>query len=200
MSHNTWVHRGVRHLVRPLVPTAVTPNQITVVRLATGLAAAVALAWGTEEGRLWGAILFCISFILDRADGELARLSGKTSRIGHILDLWSDTVCNAAAFLGLGIGLWIGGMAWAGLLGLSAGASVALILWMVMRVESNVGARGAELKPVGGFDADDAILFVPFALFMGWAEGLLWAAALATPVFTVIFFLVFRDRLRAQDS
>ena len=200
MSHNTWVHRGVRHLVRPLVPTPVTPNQVTVLRLVTGLAAAVALAWGTEEGRVWGAILFCISFILDRADGELARLSGKTSPIGHVLDLWSDTVCNAAAFVGLGIGLWVGGMAWAGLLGLSAGLSVALILWMVMRVESNVGARGAELKPIGGFDADDAILFVPFALFMGWAEGLLWAAALATPVFAVIFFLVFRNRLRVQDS
>lgn len=200
MSHNTWVHQGVRRLVRPLVDTPVTPNQITVGRLVTGLAAAGALAWGTDEGRILGAALFCVSFVLDRADGELARLSGKSSPGGHLFDLWSDSVCNALIFVGLGVGLQNGGVAWATPMGLVAGASVALILWMVLRVEASNGARGAELGSVGGFDPDDAILFVPLALFMGWAEGLLWAAALVTPVVALLFFLLFRSQLRTQTS
>ena len=40
MSHNTWIHRGVRILVRPLAKTPVTPNQITTLRLLTGIGAA----------------------------------------------------------------------------------------------------------------------------------------------------------------
>lgn len=200
MSHNTWIHRGVRHLVRPLVATPVTPNHITFCRLAGGLVAAGALALGTDEGRFWGAILFCVSFVLDRADGELARQSGKTSPIGHIFDLWSDTVCNALFFVGLGVGLRNDGPEWAVLMGIVAGASVALILWMVLRVESHVGRRGAEIRSVGGFDPDDAILLAPFAIFLGWAEGLLWAAALVTPVFTLLFFWMFREPLRSRNG
>ena len=40
MSHNTWIHRIVRVGVRPLVPTAVSPNHITRLRLILGVAAA----------------------------------------------------------------------------------------------------------------------------------------------------------------
>ncbi|MCH8834893.1 MAG: CDP-alcohol phosphatidyltransferase family protein, partial [Proteobacteria bacterium] len=65
--------------VRPLVGTAVTPNHLTTLRLATGLAAAGALAVGTSPWQHVGAAIFVVSLVLDRADGELARLAGKTS-------------------------------------------------------------------------------------------------------------------------
>ena len=66
MSHDTWTHKGVRRIVRPLVATPVTPNHITGLRLLSGLAAAAAVALGTETGFQVGAVLFIISFLLDR--------------------------------------------------------------------------------------------------------------------------------------
>ena len=105
MSHNTWMHRGVRVAIRPLVASPITPNQVTTPRLAVGLAAALALAHGEETWHDRGAGVIYSKFFPGPADGELARLSGKTSPSGHTYDLVSDSLSNALAFLGLGVGL-----------------------------------------------------------------------------------------------
>lgn len=193
MSHNTWIHRVARVGVRPLVKTAVTPNQITTLRLAGGIAAAAAFALGDDVWRHWGAGLFLLSMVLDRADGELARLSGKTSPGGHKYDLISDSVCNALAFLGLGIGLTaspFGG--WAPLMGAVAGLAIALILWLVIKMEQRGGERAGELAGAAGFDPDDAMLAVPICIWFGLAEWLLVAAAVGAPLFALFMVLWFR--------
>lgn len=200
MSHNTWVHKGVRYIVRPLAATQVSPNQITLCRLITGLGAAAVLAWDGDEGRVLGAILFCLSFVLDRADGELARISGKTSAAGHRFDLWSDAVCHVMIFVGLGIGLQRGGVDWAAAQGIVAGISVGLILWMVLRIEASAGVRSAELRSFAGFDVDDTVLLIPLALFLDQAEILLWASALSTPTVALVFFWAFRRQLRSGTA
>ena len=196
MSHDTWTHKGVRRIVRPLVATPVTPNHITGLRLLSGLAAAAAVALGTETGFQVGAVLFVISFLLDRADGEFARLGQKSSPGGHVFDLWSDAISNTAIFIGLGIGLRGSGLGgWEIAMGCAAGLSVAGIFWMVFRIEATDGPRGAELRSYGGFDADDAIIVVPIAVLLGWADGLLWAAALFAPAFAIVFLWIFRRRI-----
>ncbi len=190
MSHNTWIHRIVRvALVKPLAGTAVTPNHLTALRIATGLGAAGSLAAGEMNT---GAGLFVVSVVLDRADGDLARLTGKTSPWGHKFDLISDALCNTLIFVGLGIGLRDTSLGfWAPVMGGLAGASVAAILWLVMRIEERQGARAAELGSVAGFDADDAILAVPVFIWLGGAVELLKAAALGAPAFAVFFFWMF---------
>jgi len=77
-------------LVTPLKDTWVTPNHLTTVRLAFGLAAAAAFLPGTYGWSNLGALLLIVSNFLDHTDGELARISGKSSRIGHWYDLASD--------------------------------------------------------------------------------------------------------------
>ena len=200
MSHNTWIHRIVRTAVRPLAATPVTPNHLTTVRLGVGLAAAVALAAGAE-GRDAGAGLFLLGMLLDRADGELARASGKSSPWGHTYDLISDAVCNVAAFLGLGIGLRDGlfGL-WAPAMGAVAGAAIAAILWLVMALERRHGARAGELGASAGFDPDDALLVVPVAVWLGFGDGLLAAAAIGAPAFAVFMFVRFRAALRSDQG
>ena len=79
MSHDTWIHRAVRPVARSLARTRVTPNQVTTLRPVAGLVAAAAFAEGSETGRAWGAGIFLLAMFLDRADGELARLSGRIS-------------------------------------------------------------------------------------------------------------------------
>lgn len=196
MSHNTWIHKGARALVRPLVGTSVTPNHLTGLRLVTGIAAAAALAVGDDGWRTIGAAVFVVSLVLDRADGELARLSGKTSEWGHRFDLVVDSLVNGLVFIGIGIGLRQGGLGlWALPLGVLAGGAVAAVLWLVVRLESAQGPRAAELPQAGGFDADDAMLAVPLALWLGFAEPLLAAAAVGAPLFAVGFFWHNRRRL-----
>ncbi|MGB1547546.1 MAG: CDP-alcohol phosphatidyltransferase family protein [Alphaproteobacteria bacterium] len=180
MSHNTWIHRLVRPSARALARTPVTPNQVTAVRLIAGLAAAAAYAVGEP---------------LDRADGELARVTGIMTEWGHRFDLVSDAVVNAALFIGIGIGLRASELGpWSIPLGLLAGFSVAMILGLVIQMEAREGKSKPAFAGAGGFDPDDAILAVPIAMWLGWAEPLLIAAAIGAPAFTIFAYLRFRLR------
>src|SRR5215475_4413839 len=105
MSHNTWVHRLVRPMVRLLARTSISPNQVTTARLCFGLAAAVVAGIGPDPWLAIGAGLFLVSFLLDRADGALARLTNKSSPAGHRYDALADSACNGAIFLGIGLAL-----------------------------------------------------------------------------------------------
>jgi archaetidylinositol phosphate synthase len=197
MSHNTWIHKLSRVLiVNPLVDTGVRPNHLTIARLLIGLGAVAAFASGQTPLVQLGAVAFIISILFDRADGDLARVTGLTSPIGHKLDLIADSLCNSLIFVGLGIGLSRGdfGMS-AVVMGVTAGVAVALILAMVIRVENLGGARAAELEGTGGFDPDDAMLIVPVAVLFGAAEGLLLAAAIGAPCFAIFFLMLFRQKL-----
>jgi phosphatidylglycerophosphate synthase len=196
MSHNTWIHRVARLVVRPLVDTPVTPNHITTLRLACGFGSAGLLASGDASLINWGAGLFLGSMVLDRADGELARLSGKSSPGGHRYDLIADSLSNALAFIGLGIGLRGGSFGlWSYPMGFFAGLAVTAILWLVMRAEAQAGARAAELGDGGAFDPDDGMLAVPIFIWLGFSELLLGLAAIGAPAFAIYFFFKFRSFL-----
>lgn len=188
MSHNTWIHRIVRVAVRPLARTRVTPNQVTVVRLFTGVAAAGLLAMGVWPWSALGAGVFALSMLLDRADGELARQTGKHSPGGHRFDLFADAFSNALAFVAIGIGLRDGTSLgyWAIPMGAVAGAAIMLNLWFVMAMEEMKGARSAELKSFYGFDADDATLLLPVFVWLGWEVPMTVMAFACAPVFTAL--------------
>jgi phosphatidylglycerophosphate synthase len=173
------------------------PNHVTTLRLATGLGAMAAYAVGSPAWSLWGGIIFVVSVLLDRADGELARLADKRSPGGHKYDLMADTLCNAAVFIGIGIGLRHGPLGYgAAVLGLAAGIGVALVFTIVLRLEARGGARAAELDSAAGFDADDAILLVPVLVWVGWADWMIVGAAVGAPAFALFMYLKFRGRLK----
>ncbi len=193
ISHNTWLHRLVAIGVRPLAKTPVTPNQITTLRLVTGLIAAACFAIGAELYSAIGSGIFVLSLLLDRADGILARLTGNISTLGHKYDLIADTLCNSFAFIGVGIGLRSGVLGeTAILLGIIAGLAVTAILWLVMQAEKKGGDGAAELESSMGFDPDDAMLIVPIAIFLDFHTELIVAAAFVSPLFSIFFFFKFR--------
>ncbi|MHA1597852.1 MAG: CDP-alcohol phosphatidyltransferase family protein [Alphaproteobacteria bacterium] len=178
-----------------------TPNQLTALRLAAGLAAAGLLATGTPPHIDWAAGLFIVSMLLDRADGSLARSTGRTTPKGHTFDLIADALCNTLIFVGLGIGLRSGGYGEAAIaMGILAGGSVAAILWLVLKIERQEGARAAEIQGTAGFDPDDAMALIPVAIWLGWSEGLLLAAAVVAPMFTLFFYWLFLRKRKSSDS
>jgi phosphatidylglycerophosphate synthase len=201
MSHNTWIHRLVRPVVKPLVGLPITPNQLTTLRLTFGLSASVACMVGGQTWLGIGGALFVVAHLLDRADGIFARLSGKTSRFGHRYDLVSDAISNAIIFVGIGVGLRDGPLGWwTALLGLVAGLAVLAIVGLVVEVEGREGERAAELPNMAGFDPDDGMLAVPVLIWLGLSLPLLYLAASITPVFAVFFAWKHRRFLRRPLS
>jgi len=193
MSHNTWIHRLVRPSARVLAQTPVTPNQVTALRLAAGLGAAAAYASGDPFWTLLGGVFFLLSVALDRADGELARLTGIVTDWGHRFDLASDAIVNASVLIGIGIGLRESSLGlWAIPMGLLAGAAVAAILGLVVQSENREGRGKPAFAGAGGFDPDDGILAVPIAMWLGWGESLLIAAAIGAPAFAIYVYWRFR--------
>ena len=197
IAYDTWIHRLARIMVRPLARTPVTPNQLTTLRLITGLAAAGAYAMGDLPWTYWASAVFVFSILLDRADGELARLTGRTTEWGHTYDIIGDAICNLAVLVGIGVGLRHGALGlWSVWLGVIGGIAVAAIVWLVVRFESERGARSFHVSGFAGFDPDDAMLIVPLAMVLGGGVALIIAAAVAAPVCAAFFFLEARRRRR----
>jgi phosphatidylglycerophosphate synthase len=91
-------------LTRTLVKTPITPNAMTLVSVAVGLAGAACFLVWARPWHVAGALLFLAHSILDGCDGEIARLKFLESRWGGLLDFWGDNVVHSAVFACLGIG------------------------------------------------------------------------------------------------
>jgi phosphatidylglycerophosphate synthase len=88
-SDDVFVRSVLRPAVRGLCAWHVHPNTITSVALA--LSAAVPVLHFRRSA--WGAIAAMLAHqVLDCLDGEVARRSGKTSKLGGVLDTVSDSV------------------------------------------------------------------------------------------------------------
>ena len=122
-------------ITRQLARTPVTPNQVTVVALLIGLAAALLLVIGSPVAVIVGGVLIALQSIVDSCDGELARLRFQFSALGQWLDNVADDVVDSALMVTLGIAA--GGDLWL-FLGIGAGAArvfTQLVLyWQVTRV------------------------------------------------------------------
>ena len=176
--------------MRLLARTPVTPNQLTTLRLLTGLAAGVGFALG-GAWRAAGAGLFLLSLLLDRADGELARQTATASSSGYRYDLTCDCVATVLAFVGLGIGLRQTLGPAAVVLGLSAGASVVGLFYQ-LNVSKSAKPQGLDLRGRTLFDPDDATVGLSVLIWCGQAELGLLLAGLLTPV--IVLTLVMRSR------
>jgi phosphatidylglycerophosphate synthase len=88
-------------VVYALKDTRVTPNQITLVSLLVALgAAAILLGWSGYAGLVCGILVLEGAYVLDCADGMLARLRGTASPAGHLLDFLMDEL-KAFALVGV---------------------------------------------------------------------------------------------------
>jgi archaetidylinositol phosphate synthase len=175
----SWTHRLARLLVRPLVGTGVTPNHLTTLRLLTGVLACAAVIPADGAWLWWAGWLWLASALLDRADGELARLGNMSTAGGHRYDYLVDNAVNSGFFVALGLGLresaW-GGVAVA--LGLWTGAALYLCGYWSEELERSEGFRRKAYSGAFGFDFDDMLYLVTPIVWLGWRAQLLMAACL----------------------
>jgi phosphatidylglycerophosphate synthase len=180
----------------------VAPNHLTTLRLLTGLAAAGAFAMGDYFWTCWAGVLFTISAVLDRADGELARLSGRMSRAGHWYDLSCDMFVNMVVFIGMGVGLTdrMPGL-WAPILGLIAGFSVGAIFIVVFLLHSGGSHPSIAFKYPDGFDFDDTLFVIAIFAWFDALYPLLIAGAVGAPLFLIFaVWSLFKVRGKSREA
>jgi archaetidylinositol phosphate synthase len=192
----SWTHRLARLLVRPLLGTGITPNHLTTLRLATGLLACAALlpadgTWLWFAGWLWLA-----SALLDRADGELARIGNMSTPGGHRYDYMVDNVVNSGFFIALGCGLrtaeW-GGTAIA--LGVVTGTALYVCGSWSEALEQLDGPGSKAYAGAFGFDPDDLLYLLAPIVWLGWRMPLLVAAAVGATAMMLLTGWRLRQRL-----
>jgi phosphatidylglycerophosphate synthase len=194
-----WDARLARRLVTPLIHSWVTPNHLTTLRLGVGLAAAAAFIPGSYGWSNFAAFLLILSNFLDHTDGELARMSGKTSRIGHLYDLASDAAVTILLFIAIGVGIAAKhdnlGLPPA-ILGLAAGTAIALIFYLRMRIERMLGKAATQQASLGGFETEDVLYLLPLATLSNALVPLLLAASICAPLYAVWVVIVYQRVLR----
>jgi phosphatidylglycerophosphate synthase len=149
---------------------------------------------GDRGAALWGAALFALARFVDHADGELARLTGRSSRLGYYYDFAVGGLSTAALFVGLGVGLGTGSVGdWPVLLGMLGALAALGGTALGLAVEAAPGPHGALYPSAAGFELEDGIyLIVPFT-WLGW----LGAFFVLSCVGQLIFCLATLGRLRA---
>jgi len=117
-------------LARALAPTPVTPNMVSVIGglfvVAAGITYWRSAAWGIvwPWGPLLGLALHMTWHVVDGADGDLARLTGRTSPLGELIDGICDYAGHVVLYILLVVILGPSiGWGWAWFWALFAGAS-----------------------------------------------------------------------------
>ncbi|XXY48222.1 CDP-alcohol phosphatidyltransferase family protein [Sorangium sp. So ce269] len=213
---NTYVMRPLAGgVVALLARTAITPNQVTLLNLAVFVvAAALLVALPTAAGGLAAIAVLELSYLLDCADGMLARHKQLASKEGHLFDFFTDELkavllsgaLSVRFFRGGGLGLdgalWPAGDArflLAGVVGVAVIASAISLTNFVRRPEisgkeTSVSAyyeTVAEQRPRSPA-ARAAALVTTFLRFLNHYPSHIWAFALAgrLDVFFWIYVLI----------
>ncbi len=187
MVGDSWTHKIARVCILPLVDTRVTPNHLTTLRLVTGIAACAAFAVGARQWAIWGGWLWLLSTFLDRADGELARVTSKITPGGHKFDMITDTIVTSLFFLGAGVGLRhteLGDIAViAGVMGSLGVFAAEYFAEIIDQMSKDTGDKAYAGR--WGFDFDDILyLFAP-VVWLGWQMPFVLGASVGAPVFAL---------------
>jgi len=190
----TWSHRLALIFVRPLVNTPITPNHLTTIRLITGLAACICFAVGDRELAIWGGWIWTLSTFLDRADGELARVSGKTSPWGHRYDMICDSAITSLFFVAGGVGLRDTDFGvWAIVMGVIGGLSVLMAEFFAEQIDKrNDDPTNSAYPGIAGFDFDDVLYLFAGVVWLDWMAPFVVGASVGAPAFALLTWVKWR--------
>jgi phosphatidylglycerophosphate synthase len=207
-------------LTTQILKLNITPIQLSIVSILIGLASGLFIGLGGYRHAVLGAFLFEFASIFDGCDGENARLTYRTSKIGGFLDIIGDATIFILFFLSLPIGLYRSSLdpSWL-YLGLLAFFSMALFYLQVVRymkraqlgsniiaivkdIEGSAGRPGfasrvdaiaARIAFIYRRDFFSTVVFI--AIAARGAGVLMWVLAILMPVEAVYIVAYARKRL-----
>ena len=184
----TWTHKLALIFVRPLANTFVTPNHLTFLRLITGLVACYCFATGDRELMIWGGWIWVLSAFLDRTDGELVRVSGKTSAWGHKFDMFCDSATTSLFFVAGGIGLRDTELGhWAIFMGIAGGLGVLAAEYYAEQIDKRNDDPDDRAYPgFADFDFDDVLYLFAVIAWFDWFMPIVIGASIGAPAFALL--------------
>jgi len=184
----------IRHISARTTPillkTPLSANQVTLISMVLGLAAAGLFAQGDVKTQLAGSLVFFISYLLDHCDGEIARAKEQSSKTGQMFDSFVDWVVHAAFFVGLGWGVtgssgqefWF----WLGLSG-GTGASINYFLGLYAVMKQSDGAEDGDPN---SYDHPDTWKQALIFAFRELARADFWLLIIILTVFDLLWILL----------
>lgn len=179
-------------LTRRLAVTRVTPDVMTLVSLAIGLAGAPFFLSSAPAYQLTGALLFLLHSILDGCDGELARLKFMESPHGAVLDFWGDNVVHVAVFACMSVGLSVAqAAAWPLALGaLTIAATLAAAAREASHIMRDTVGAGWKARLAEAFSSRDFVYLIIAMSVFGKAHWFLIFASVGTPIFFLLLLSI----------
>lgn len=189
-AYTRWVNRRLaRFAAAAAYRFGLTPNQVTAASAAVSAVAIVLTVTlpPTVPGAIGIAVLFALGYLLDSADGQVARLSGTGSIAGEWLDHVVDAIRTPAVHLAVAAGLLLHG-------GADRWAAVVAALYCVVSVGQFMSQILAEQlsgrvhrAPRGRGIAQSLIILPTDTGVLCWAF-ILWASPRVFAVgYTVLF-------------
>lgn len=166
MNH---VLNNLRHWLQPYLEkigsgfaaTSLPPNFWTGVGIAFAFASAIAYGLNIEFALIIGGVLLLVSGFFDIVDGQVARVTNKTSKKGAFLDSIFDKIAEVLIFLGI----LIGGFAEPYLVLLAITLSL-LVSYARARAES----LGIKLQGIGIGERAERLLVIAIIGMIGFME------------------------------
>lgn len=184
-------------ITRRLVWTPMTPNAMTLVSLAVGLASAPFFLSAQPIWQFVGALIFLTHSILDGCDGEIARLKFLESPRGAMLDFWGDNVVHVSVFGCMAVGWSLAtASALPLLLGVAAIGAVAVATAVLAGTGMQPRPMGAETtaRVVDALANRDFIYLVLALSTVGRSWWFVAIVATGTPIFVLAALFANRGR------
>jgi len=138
--------------------TGLSPNFWTSVALFLAFASAITYGLSIEFGLIIGGILLLVSGFFDIVDGQVARVTKKTSKRGGFLDSVFDKIAEVAIFLGI----LLGGLAEPYLIFLAITLSL-----LVSYTRSRAESLGINLQGIGIGERAERLLVIAIIGIIG---------------------------------
>ena len=185
-----------RPIARLLSRTPTTPNQVSVLSLAIAGGAFAAFVFGHP---VVGGLLAQLCSVVDGVDGDLARLTGSSSRFGGFLDAVIDRYADALILLGLSV--WAaadGGATLAWVAGFAALAGSFAVTYTRARIEEE--QRTLFDRGIGSLASRDVrLLIVMIGSVLGLGVPTLVVLAVLTNAVVVVRLIQARAALRERQ-
>ena len=176
-----WLNARLYHplaarLARRLAPTRVTPDMVSAAGALAIMLAALAYAQG---GWPWGAVIGLALHmgwhVLDGADGDLARMTGRASPHGELWDGICDYAGHIVLYLTLGAmaATQIGAGAWALMIAAGASRVVQAAHYEGARRQYSLAVYGTGWMASDAQPADAGKRRHPFVVYYLWLTGLI---------------------------
>jgi len=212
-------------LTRYLLKINVSPMEISVVVLFVGLLSGWLEGRGGYRNAVLGAFLFELASIIDGCDGENARLTFRSSKLGGTLDVTGDALTFVFFFMNLSIGLFkstwnnlwliLGGLSLLSMILFYIQLSIYAqrsgignyIVAVVKDIEKSAGRPGftgkldwiaSRIAPIYRRDFFSTWAFL--LIIFGRAKIFLGILAVLTPAEAVYMFFYSRRRLRQEKT